>query len=48
MDKIQLAEFIKSLDSETEINEGKQYTEVTVAIQQIHQLAKQLRENEDT
>ncbi len=30
MDKIQLGEFIKSIDPDLEIKEGKQYTEVTV------------------
>lgn len=48
MDKIQLAEFIKSLDSDLEIKEGKQYTEVTVPPSKIHSLASQLREKEET
>ena len=30
MDKIQLGEFIKSIDQDLEIKEGKQFTEVTV------------------
>ena len=30
MDKIQLGEFIKSIDQDFEIKEGKQFTEVTV------------------
>lgn len=48
MDKIQLAEFIKSLDSDLEVKEGKQYTEVTVPPSKIHSLASQLREKEET
>ena len=47
MDKIQLAEFIKSLDSDLEVKEGKQYTEVTVPPSKIHSLASQLREKEE-
>ena len=48
MDKIQLAEFIKSLDSDLEVKEGKQYTEITVPPSKIHSLASQLREKEET
>jgi NADH-quinone oxidoreductase subunit C len=48
MDKIQLAEFIKSLDSDVEIKEGKQFTEVTVPPSKVHSLASQLREKEET
>jgi NADH:ubiquinone oxidoreductase subunit C len=48
MDKIQLAEFIKSLDSDFEIKEGKQFTEVTVPPSKVHSLASQLRDKEET
>ena len=48
MDKIELGEFIKSLDSDFEIKEGKQFTEVTVPPAKLHSLASQLRENEET
>jgi len=48
MDKTQLAEFIRSLDSDLEIKEGKQYTEVTVAPSKLHSLASQLKEKEET
>ncbi|MCE5345064.1 MAG: NADH-quinone oxidoreductase subunit C [Bacteroidales bacterium] len=48
MDKIPLAEFIKSLDSDLEIKEGKQFTEVTVPPSKLHSLASQLRENDET
>ena len=48
MDKIQLEEFIKSLDKDLEVKEGKQYTEVTVPPSKLHSLAKQLRESEET
>lgn len=48
MDKIQLGEFIKSLDPELEIIEGKQYPEVSVASSSIHSLAVKLRELPET
>ncbi|MEI8225195.1 MAG: NADH-quinone oxidoreductase subunit C [Bacteroidota bacterium] len=47
MDTIQLGEFIKSLNPDLEIKEGKQYTEVTVPPQTLYWLAKQLREREE-
>jgi NADH-quinone oxidoreductase subunit C len=47
MDKVQLTEFVKSIDKELEIKEGKQYTEVTVPASKLHSLAKQLREKEE-
>ena len=48
MDKIQLKEFIKSLDQDLEIMEGKQYIEVTVPPSKLYLLAKQLKEKEET
>jgi NADH-quinone oxidoreductase subunit C len=48
MDKIQLGELIKSLDTELEIKEGKQFLEVTVPPSKLYILAKKLREREDT
>jgi len=48
MDKIQLGEFIKSIASDLEIKEGKQYLEVTVPPLMLHELARQLREKEET
>jgi NADH-quinone oxidoreductase subunit C len=48
MDKTQLAEFIKTIDSEVEIKEGRQYTEVTIPPSKFYQIAKILRENEMT
>jgi NADH:ubiquinone oxidoreductase subunit C len=47
MDKAQLAEFIKSLGTNLETVEGKQYAEVTVPPSGLFQLAKQLREMEE-
>jgi NADH-quinone oxidoreductase subunit C len=47
MDKIQLAEFVKSIDKELEVKEGKQYTEVIVPASKLHSLAKQLRERDE-
>jgi len=46
MDKIQLTEFIQSLDQELEIKEGKQFPEVNVPAPKLHSVAKQLRESE--
>jgi NADH-quinone oxidoreductase subunit C len=48
MDKIQLGEFIKSIDQDLEIKEGKQFIEVTVPQNKLHSLAIQLREREET
>lgn len=48
MDKIQLGEFVKSLDTDLEIKEGKQYIEVTIAPAKLHSFAKALRESEET
>jgi len=48
MDNKHLGEFIKALDSDFEIKEGKQFTEVTVTPAKLHSLASQLRENEET
>ncbi|MGD0755606.1 MAG: NADH-quinone oxidoreductase subunit C [Bacteroidales bacterium] len=47
MDKIQLGEFIKSLDQDLEIREGKQFVEVIVPTSKLHLLAKQLRDNKE-
>ena len=48
MDKIQLGEFIKSIARDVEIKEGKQYLEVTMTPSILYQLARQLREKEET
>ena len=48
MDKSQLGEFIKSLANDLEIKEGKQYLEVTVLPSMLYQLARQLREKEES
>ena len=48
MDKIQLIEFIKSIDQDLEIKEGKQFIEVTVPQSKLHSLALQLREREES
>ena len=48
MDKLQLGDFIRSLSSDLEIKEGKQYLEVNVPPASLHQVAKQLREREET
>ncbi len=48
MDNIQLAEFIKSIDTDLEVKEGKQYVEVTVAPSKLYSFARQLRETDST
>ena len=48
MDITQLGEFIKTMDPDLEIMAGKQYLEVTVQPSGLHQLARQLREKEET
>jgi NADH-quinone oxidoreductase subunit C len=47
MDKIQLTEFIKSVDPDLEIIQGKQYTEVTLTPGKLYSFAKQMREREE-
>jgi NADH-quinone oxidoreductase subunit C len=47
MDKIELGEFVKSIDKDLEVKEGKQYTEVTVPSSKLYSLVKQLREREE-
>jgi NADH-quinone oxidoreductase subunit C len=47
MDKIQLGEFIKSINQDLEIKEGKQYLEVSVPSSLLYSFAKQLREKEE-
>jgi NADH-quinone oxidoreductase subunit C len=47
MDKILLGEFIKSINGNLEIREGKQYVEVSVPPAMLHQLARQLRDKEE-
>jgi NADH:ubiquinone oxidoreductase subunit C len=48
MDNIKLGEFIKSLGSDFDIKEGKQFIEVTVPPSGLHSLARKLREKEET
>jgi NADH-quinone oxidoreductase subunit C len=47
MDKIQLGKFLKSIGQDLEVNEGKQFIEVTVPPSNLYSLAKQLREREE-
>jgi len=48
MDKVHLGDIIKSLDSDIEIKEGKQFTEINIPASNLYTLAKQLRENHET
>jgi len=47
MDKIQLAEFIKSIDPDLGIIQGKQYIEVILASDKLYSVARQLNEREE-
>jgi len=47
MDKIQLTEFIKSIDPDLEITQGKQHTEVSLTPEKLYSFAKQLRQREE-
>jgi NADH-quinone oxidoreductase subunit C len=48
MDKVQLAEFVKSLIPDSEVKQGKNYPEITVASADLFSAAKALHENEGT
>jgi NADH:ubiquinone oxidoreductase subunit C len=48
MDKTQLAEFVRNLDNELTVSEGKQFTEVAVPAAKLHSLALKLKEHQDT
>ena len=47
MDNKQLDEFLKSIDQDLEIREGKQFTEVTLPPSKLYTIAKLLREKEE-
>jgi NADH-quinone oxidoreductase subunit C len=48
MDKIQLGEFIKSIDQDIEIKEGKQFLEVILPPTRLHSVALQLRDRKES
>jgi NADH-quinone oxidoreductase subunit C len=48
MDKTQLGEFVRSLEPDIEVKDGKQYPEVNVAHDKLFELAKKLKENNET
>ena len=48
MDKKQLAEFIKTIDQDLSPVEGKQFAEVTVAPEKLHEICVKLRENSES
>ena len=48
MDKVQLGEFVKSLDPEVEIKDGRQFIEVIISSSKFYQFAKKIRENDET
>lgn len=47
MDKTSLAELIKTLEPATEIKEGKQFIEVTIAAPLLYSVMKRLRDKEE-
>jgi NADH-quinone oxidoreductase subunit C len=47
MDNKQLEEFVKSIDQDLEIKEGKQFTEVIVPLSKLHIVAGQLRDTKE-
>jgi NADH-quinone oxidoreductase subunit C len=47
MDNTQLEGFIKSIDQDLEIKQGRQFTEVTVPPEKLHSLARQIRDKEE-
>lgn len=48
MDRNQLAEFVRSLIPEADIKDGKQFTEVLIKPEQLHELSLKLRSAEET
>jgi NADH-quinone oxidoreductase subunit C len=48
MDKTQLGEFVRSLDPDIEVVDGKQYPEVNVPPEKLFELAKKLKESNET
>ena len=48
MNKTELGIFIKSLEQDCEIKEGKQFAEVNVPASKLHQLSLKLKENDET
>ncbi len=47
MNNTELAQYIKSLEQDCEIKEGKQFTEVTISPSKLHNLALLLKEKEE-
>lgn len=48
MNKTELTKYIKSLDTECEVREGRQFAEAMVPSAGLHELARKLRENEES
>ena len=47
MEKLQLVNFIQSLDKDLDVKEGTQFTEINVPSHKLYSLAKLLKENEE-
>lgn len=48
MENTKLEEFIKSLDNELDIKQGKEFPEITVPSEKLFTTARQLRDNKET
>jgi NADH-quinone oxidoreductase subunit C len=48
MDNKQLEEYVKLIDPDLDVREGKQFTEVNIPLSKFYAVAKQLREKEET
>ena len=48
MENTKLEEFIKSLDNELDIKQGKEFPEITIPAEKLFTTARQLRENKET
>jgi NADH-quinone oxidoreductase subunit C len=47
MNNTELAEFIKSVDNDLDIVQGRQYAEINLPAEKLHHVARMLRENKD-
>jgi NADH-quinone oxidoreductase subunit C len=48
MENTKLEEFVRSLDNELDIKQGKEFPEITVPAEKLFTTARQLRENKET
>lgn len=48
MDKVQLADLIAGLEPDAQVNQGRQFAEVSLSPEKLHSLALELKNNKDT